>query len=45
MREMTHQNNRKLKLRQGKFEAAIASEQSLKKDWLKQEDDEAWKDL
>jgi hypothetical protein len=45
MREMNHQNNRKLKLRQRKSEAAIASEQSLKKDWLKQEEDEAWKEL
>ena len=28
-----------------KFGAAIASETSLKKDWLSPEEDEAWKDL
>lgn len=28
-----------------KIEMAIASESSLKKDWLKLEEDEAWKDL
>ena len=28
-----------------KMELAIASESSLKKDWLKSEEDEAWKDL
>ncbi len=28
-----------------KIGAAIASEKSLKKDWLKPEEDEAWKDL
>lgn len=28
-----------------KRELAIASETSLKKDWLKSEEDEAWKDL
>jgi hypothetical protein len=28
-----------------KMEIALASESSLKKDWLKSEEDEAWKDL
>ena len=28
-----------------KLETAIASEASLKKDWLSKEEDEAWKDL
>jgi len=28
-----------------KMELALASEVSLKKDWLKPEEDEAWKDL
>ena len=28
-----------------KMELAIASEKSLEKDWLKPEEDEAWKDL
>ena len=28
-----------------KLETAIASESSLKKDWLSKEEDEAWKDL
>jgi hypothetical protein len=28
-----------------KMELALASESSLKKDWLKPEEDEAWKDL
>ena len=28
-----------------KMELAIASESSLKKDWLKSKEDEAWKDL
>ncbi len=28
-----------------KMDLAIASESSLKKDWLKPEEDEAWKDL
>ena len=28
-----------------KMELAIASETSLKKDWLKLEEDDAWKDL
>jgi hypothetical protein len=27
------------------METAIASETSLKKDWLKPEEDEAWRDL
>ena len=29
----------------GDIELAILSESSLKKDWLKPEEDEAWKDL
>ena len=29
----------------GKTELAMMSESSLKKDWLKTEEDEAWKDL
>lgn len=33
------------KLMEQKMELAIASESSLKKDWLKSEEDEAWKDL
>jgi len=28
-----------------KMELALASESSLKKDWLKSEEDETWKDL
>ncbi|MBL7118052.1 MAG: DUF2281 domain-containing protein [Candidatus Syntrophoarchaeum sp.] len=28
-----------------RMETAIASETSLKKDWLKSEEDEAWRDL
>ncbi len=28
-----------------KLEIALASESSLKKDWLRPEEDEAWKDL
>ena len=28
-----------------KMDLALASESSLKKDWLKPEEDEAWKDL
>ncbi|MFH1191653.1 MAG: DUF2281 domain-containing protein [Candidatus Omnitrophota bacterium] len=28
-----------------KMETAIASESSLKKDWLRPEEDEAWRDL
>lgn len=28
-----------------KFDIAAASESSLKKDWLKPEEDEAWRDL
>ena len=28
-----------------KLETAIASESSLKKDWLRQEEDKAWQDL
>jgi hypothetical protein len=34
-----------LDLDYGMFDTAIASESSLKKDWLKPEEDEAWKDL
>jgi hypothetical protein len=38
---------RRLKLRKGKekLDTVIASESSLKKDWLLPEEDEAWKDL
>lgn len=35
----------KLKMSQGKLDTAILSESSLAKDWLKPEEDEAWKDL
>jgi hypothetical protein len=35
----------KLKAVEQKMELAIASESSLKKDWLKSEEDEVWKDL
>jgi hypothetical protein len=35
----------KTKALEQKMELAIASESSLKKDWLKSEEDEAWKDL
>ena len=34
-----------LQLKATKQETAIASESSLKKDWLRPEEDEAWKDL
>ena len=33
------------KVLEQKMELAVASETSLKKDWLKPEEDEAWKDL
>ncbi len=33
------------KVLEEKTELAIGSETSLKKDWLKHEEDEAWKDL
>jgi hypothetical protein len=35
----------KEKIRKEKLDTAIASESSLKKDWLSPEEDEAWKDL
>jgi len=35
----------KNKLAHEHLDAAIASESSLKKDWLRPEEDEAWKDL
>lgn len=38
---------RRLKSRRGpeRLETALASESSLAKDWLKPEEDEAWRDL
>lgn len=35
----------KTKIIKERIETAIASETSLKKDWLKPEEDEAWKNL
>ena len=35
----------KMKLSQEKLETLILSESSLKKDWLKVEEEEAWQDL
>ena len=35
----------KTKALEQKMELAFVSEASLKKDWLKQDEDEAWKDL
>ena len=35
----------KTKSQKESLETAIASESSLKKDWLKEEEDEAWHDL
>ena len=35
----------KTKMERGKSETALLSESALKKDWLKPEEDEAWKDL
>ncbi len=35
----------KLKIRKEGLETAIASESSLKKDWDRPEEDEAWQDL
>ncbi len=35
----------KTKMIQEKFEITIASESSLKNDWLRPEEDEAWQDL
>ncbi|MEK6684136.1 MAG: DUF2281 domain-containing protein [Nitrospirota bacterium] len=35
----------KAKIIKNKLDTAIASESSLKKDWLKPEEDEAWKSL
>ncbi len=35
----------KIKSRRESLETAIASESSLKKEWLRPEEDEAWQDL
>lgn len=35
----------KTKIIKEKMNTAIASESALKKDWLKQEEDKAWRDL
>ncbi len=35
----------KAKINKGKLDTAIASESSLRKDWLKPEEDEAWQSL
>jgi len=35
----------KTKLAQERFETALLSESSLQKDWLRQEEDDAWRDL
>jgi len=35
----------KIKALKEKLETAIASESSLKKDWLREEEDKAWQDL
>ena len=35
----------KLKAKTNKLETMIASESSLKRDWLRPEEDEAWRDL
>jgi hypothetical protein len=35
----------KTKIRREKIDSAIASESSLRKDWLKPEEDEAWQGL
>ena len=35
----------KVKLSQGKLETLILSESSLKKDWLRVEEEKAWQDL
>lgn len=35
----------KIKMTKSGVENAVASESSLKKDWLKPEEDEAWRDL
>ncbi|MBI4332897.1 MAG: DUF2281 domain-containing protein [Chloroflexi bacterium] len=35
----------KLKMAREKFELPLLSESSLKKDWLRPEEDEAWQDL
>ncbi len=35
----------KTKIIKERIDTSIASESSLKKDWLKPEEDEAWKDL
>ena len=38
-------SHRKSKILKERSESAIASESSLKKDWLRPEEDEAWQDL
>ncbi len=35
----------KTKVIEDRMETAVASESTLKKDWLKPEEDEAWRDL
>jgi len=35
----------KMKIAQEKYEITVASESSLKKDWLRPEEDEAWRNL
>ena len=35
----------KIKAKTNKLETMIASESSLKRDWLRPEEDEAWRDL
>ena len=35
----------KMKAKANKLETMIASESSLKRDWLRPEEDEAWRDL
>ncbi len=35
----------KTKVLEDRMETAVASESTLKKDWLKPEEDEAWRDL
>jgi len=35
----------KMKAKTNKLETMIASESSLKRDWLRPEEDEAWRDL
>ena len=42
---LAHARNLRLKNGKGAREIAIASEPSLARDWLRPEEDEAWKDL